>query len=458
MGDPRSSVARSLLLPFQVRWATDRARMKIGMFARQTGKTFTTTFEIVDRNVEASILGRRDPWVILSRGERQAKEAIEEGVKRHAAAFGLAFGDIGQYDWKDDVGCTHTAFEVKFGESRVTALPANPDTARGFSRNVFLDEFAIHRNSKEIWGALFPIISADWDIRVTSTPKGRQGKFYELMTGKDEVWSRHVVDIYQAVADGLPRNVEELRAGLGDEDLWAQEFELQWLDEASAWLTYELIASCEEAGAGSSDGYGGGVCFVGWDIAVRKDLSVIWVLELVGDVLWTREIIAMKRVKLTEQYDVFDDVMRRYRVGRACLDQTGLGEGPVAEMQRRHGSLRVEGVMFTGANKLVMATAGKQRFEDRTIRIPEGDYALRADLHKLRRVSGPTGAPRFVAERDDDHADRTWACFLAINAAGEAAVEAAGATVPSRRLVIPNSGGFGPLISGRRTTLFRGGR
>ena len=458
MGDPRTSVARSLLLPYQVRWANDRSRMKIGMFARQTGKTFTTTFEIVDRAVEASLTGKRDPWLILSRSEWQAKEAIEDGIKRHANAYQLGF-ESSEYDWKSEAGFSYTAHEVRFGSgSRVTALAANPDTARGPSRNVFLDEFAIHRDSKEIWGALFPVISAGWDIRVTSTPKGRQGKFYELMTGKDDVWSRHVVDIYQAVADGLPRDVDELRAGLGDEDLWAQEFELQWLDEASAWLTYELIASCEEAGAGSPDGYQGGVCFLGWDIAVRKDLSVIWVMEVVGDVLWTREIVAMKRVKLTEQYDVFDDVMRRYRVGRACLDQTGLGEGPVAEMQRRHGALRVEGVVFTGATKLVMATAGKQRFEDRTIRIPEGDAALRADLHKLRRVAGPTGAPRFVAERDDDHADRTWACFLAINAAGEAHVEAAGATVPPRPLPMPTGGGLGRLIAGRRTLLFRGGR
>ena len=32
---------------------------------------------------------------------------------------------------------------------------ANPDTARGFSANVFLDEFAFHKDSREIWKALF---------------------------------------------------------------------------------------------------------------------------------------------------------------------------------------------------------------------------------------------------------------------------------------------------------------
>jgi len=94
----------------------------------------------------------------------------------------------------------------------------------------------------------------------------------------------------------------------------------------------------------------------------------------------------------------------------------------VQDAQSRHGSLRVEGVLFTGPNKLTLATQGKEAFEDRRIRIPEGRNALRADLHKLKKMTGPTGAPRFVADSDAaGHADRTWACFLALNAAAHPA-------------------------------------
>lgn len=60
------------------------------MFARQTGKTFTTTLEIVLDCLEAEARGQRTRWVILSRGERQAKEAMNEGVKRHLEAAGVA--------------------------------------------------------------------------------------------------------------------------------------------------------------------------------------------------------------------------------------------------------------------------------------------------------------------------------------------------------------------------------
>ena len=36
-----------MLYPYQQRWLQSQSRFKIGMFARQTGKTFTTTLDIV---------------------------------------------------------------------------------------------------------------------------------------------------------------------------------------------------------------------------------------------------------------------------------------------------------------------------------------------------------------------------------------------------------------------------
>ena len=160
------------------------------------------------------------------------------------------------------------------------------------------------------------------------------------------------------------------------------------------------------------------------DIGARNDLFVIWVDELVGDVAWCREVIAERRISFAAQDELLADVFRRYRVVRCCMDQTGMGEKPVEDAKRLHGSSRVEGVLFTTPNKLVLATLGKEQFEDRKCRIPMGDAVLRTDLHKLKKVQGPTGAPRFVAESDSaGHADRAWAKFLAANAAHGQAVE-----------------------------------
>ena len=422
---PKGSPEPPVLYPYQQRWLADTSRLKAGMFARQTGKTFTAALEIVLDCTDAEDAGSASRWVILSRSERQAREAMEEGVKRHLSTLQRA------YDYVENDGLASAkvqVLEVRLpGGSRVTALPANPDTARGFSANVLLDEFAFHADSRKIWAALFPVISAGRKLRVVSTPNGKANKFYELMTDPEQLpegrnpWSRHVVDIHQAVADGLPRDVGLLRRGLGDPDAWAQEYELQWLDEASAWLPYDLLAGVEDKRAGDPKGFAGGQAFIGNDIGVRRDLWVAWVWERVGDVLWTREVRTLRRASFAAQAKALDELVERYRPRRIVMDQTGMGEAPTEAAKRRHGQRRVEGVLFTADRKQSLATLLKQHAEDRKMRIPV-DAAVRADLHSLRRVTTPAGNVRFDVHGGDasqagGHADRAWAAALGLYAA-----------------------------------------
>jgi phage FluMu gp28-like protein len=408
------------LYPYQRRWLADRARFKAAMVTRQGGKTkYMAAIEVIEDCLEAEARGERTRWIWLSRGERQAMEAMEEGLKPLCKVYGAAFEAL-DYVWEADSQLRYRASEIVFRKcgSRVTALPSNPDTARGFTANVVLDEFAIHPDSRKIWGALFPVISRKGlKLRILSTPNGRNNKFYEIITARDAIWSRHIVDIYQAVADGLERDIDELRAACGDQEVWAQEYELRFLDEATAWLSYDLITAVEHPEAGRPDKYAGNLCVVGNDIAARGDLWVAWVWEVVGDVLWTREVRELGRASFAEHDAAIAEIMSRYRVARLAMDQTGMGEKPVEDARRRYPG-RVEGVVFTAPAKLALATVAKAAFEDRKVRIPEGDPKLRADLHKLRKIVGPTGIPRFVAEAGGSgHADRAWAAFLGIAAA-----------------------------------------
>lgn len=421
---------------YQRRWLDDPARFKIGMFARQTGKTFTTSAEIVDDCVKAMIAERRTRWVILSRGERQAKEALDEAIKPLTKAYYAIYNALGR-NWDlpreeegvfkvqgetRDLDADYKTFEVIFPfGSRITAVPASPDTARGFSANMFLDEFAFHAQSKAIWGAAFPIVSkAGLRLRVTSTPNGKGNKFYEIMTGggPDDVWSRHTTTIHQAVADGLDRDVEELRRGLGDDDIWAQEYELKFLEDGGTVLPMEWVTACEHPDAGKPELYQGGLCVAGNDIAARGDLWVFWVFEIVGDVLVCRELTVKRKISFAEQDAIVAAAMNRYRITHLGVDQTGMGEKPVEDMQRSYGEDRVHGVLFNPSVKLDLANGARRRFEERRIRIPQGDDLLRQDLTKTKRLVGPTGIPRLLTERDEGgHADRFWAMCLAIGGA-----------------------------------------
>src|SRR4030095_12862536 len=63
-----------LLLPYQARWINDQSRFKIGVQARQTGKSFQTACEAAkDAFIDAGTT-----WVCLSSGERQSLEWMQK--------------------------------------------------------------------------------------------------------------------------------------------------------------------------------------------------------------------------------------------------------------------------------------------------------------------------------------------------------------------------------------------
>lgn len=202
------------------------------------------------------------------------------------------------------------------------------------------------------------------------------------------------------------------------------EYEIKWLDEALAWLDYDLINAAENPGAGHPDRYAGGDTYVGVDIGLRKDLWVAWVIERIGDVCWTREICTLKRQPFSVQDVVLDTLFERYEPVLIGMDQTGMGEKPVEDAQDRYGAGRVEGYLMSGPTKLRLATGLKQALQDRKLRIPAGDRVLRADLHSVRKEVSSSGTSRLVVEResegDGSHADRFWAAAMAIDAAGRA--------------------------------------
>lgn len=256
---------------------------------------------------------------------------------------------------------------------------------------------------------------------ITFTPKGKQNKAYEISQSK--MFSQHRTDIYEAVRQGCPHDIEELKSALADPELWAQEYEIKFLDEATAFVTYDLINEAESDLAGKPELAGAGPFYAGMDIGRRRDLTVIWVLEKSGDVLWTREVVELSRATFAAQADELDRVMRRYKPARVCVDRTGMGEKPVEDAQGKYGALRVEGVSFTQAVKLDLANGIIKKMQDRLLRIPHS-RAIRDDLHGVKKVVTSSGNVRFDAERTGDgHADRFWALALALHAGSAPAPE-----------------------------------
>lgn len=420
---PASAPPLLPLTTYQQRWLQDDARLKCARWARQTGKTFAATLEIAQR-----VVARREQWLIVSAGERQALEAIEQ-CARHCRALGLAVEVLTAQ--RVLAGAEYRRLEIRLPTgARVLALPANPATIRGYTAHVYLDEYAMHEDGDAIWAAVFPAITRGGRLLITSTPRGPHNKFAELC--RHPGIAQHVVTIEDAVAGGLvlrdergqPITPATLRALLADELAWQQEYLVQFIDAATTYFPAALLAAAEDAQATTvppPDWQPQGPLYIGVDVGRVHDLTVVWVLEAVDETLWTRAVLEWRQEPYRTQWAQLRPWLARAE--RAAIDATGLGHALAEEAAAHYPT--VEAVTLTAARKEALSLAVRRALEEGRLRLP-ASRAIVDDFAALRRLVGPTGTVRLDATRTaEGHADRYWACALAVGAASGPTVQPA---------------------------------
>lgn len=430
----------AIFLPFQERWIKDDARLKLMEKSRQIGISWATAYKAAERT--ALVDQKWDQWV-SSRDDLQARLFIED-CKLFAGILQIAAEDLGErvIDEKTKL----TAYVLQFASGkRIHSMSSNPDAQAGKRGGRILDEFALHPDPRKLWSIAYPGITWGGSMELISTHRGSHNFFNGLIRevrehGNPKHISLHRVTLQDALDQGflyklqkaLPKDHEVLdmdeaayfdfiKGGCADEESFQQEYMCEPADDDAAFLEYDLIAGCEYA---ASDDWEldldaiksrGGRLYAGLDIGRKKDLTVLWVLEELGDVLYTRLIIELKNMPKPDQEKVIWPVLAKLQ--RACFDNTGLGIGWTDDAQRAFGKYRVEGVTFTGRSKEAMAYPVRGRMEDKKLRIPYKPE-IRADLRAVTKVTTAAGNIRFTAERSENgHADRFWALALAVHAA-----------------------------------------
>ena len=206
-----------MLYSYQREAIENTARFTWNNWSRQVGKSHCFSLKRVLRG-----LARSRNQVFLSAGATQSRELMMK-AETHLRAMQIAASAV--IETKvifDDVEFTQMEIRVpSIGPGhkpfRVIGLPANPRTARGFTGDLFLDEFAVHQHDKEIWRAAFPIVSRDnGELDICSTPMGRQNMFYRLQ--QNDIFQHTTLTIHDAIAGGCPQDAEELHKGVDDED------------------------------------------------------------------------------------------------------------------------------------------------------------------------------------------------------------------------------------------------
>ena len=400
------------LLDYQREDVECEARFRWNCWARQTGKSFTKSLRRILRG-----LARGRTQIFLSAGERQSRELMQK-ARQHCEALKIATDFYDNRCFRD---LSIKQLEIRLpGGVRIIGLPANTQTARGFTGDVLLDEFAMHAFDRDIWAAMFPsLLRGDGELDVASTPKGRSNVFHQLRD--NEHFSTSIVTLPDAVAQGLDVDVEQIRSAMGDEELYRQEFLCEFLDEATAFLTFEQIEACQESGlklAGCIGDLSG--CphdlYMGVDIGRKHDLTVMWVLSQVGDVLRTVAVFELANVPFALQFDQLCELMQLRRLRRCSIDSGGLGMQLAEDLATTFGEHRVECVTFTVGGKSALAVGLRIAVECRRIRIPVDPVIVR-DWHSIERAVSEGGHFRLTASRwKEGHADRFWAAALGVHA------------------------------------------
>lgn len=425
----------AIFLPYQSRWVLDQSRLKLMEKGRQIGLSWSTAYATVSRTALAT--ARNDQWV-SSRDDIQARLFLED-CKLWSGNLDLAARDLGEVAL--DPEGKHSAYVLRFANGkRIHSMSSNPDAQAGKRGGRVLDEFALHPDPRKLWSIAYPGITWGGAMEVISTHRGSHNFFNQLIRearekGNPKKISLHRVTLEDALADGflwklqqsLPADDERqemdeadyfnwVKSGTADEESFLQEYMCQPADDDAAFLEYDLIAACEYPEGTAWTTIEGRQLYAGIDIGRKKDLTVIWILERLGDVLYTRHVETMRNMSKPDQEKVLWPWLDR--CVRSCVDATGLGIGWADDAQAKFGDYAVEAVTFTTRVKEALAYPVRSHMEERRLRIPY-DRDIRADLRSVTKQVTAAGNIRFTAERTPDgHADRFWALALALQAAG----------------------------------------
>ena len=443
MGNARNIPAEpgAIMLPYQSAWIRDDARLKLIEKSRQIGLSWATAYAAVSRT---ALMGQRyDQWV-SSRDDIQAQLFLED-CKLWAGNLKIAAEDLGEVviDPKD----RQTSYTLRFANGRrINSMSSNPNAQAGKRGGRILDEFALHPDPRKLWTIAYPGITWGGAMELISTHRGSNNFFNQLVReikeqGNPKGISLHTVTLQDALDQGFLWKLQQalppddkrqamdeaayfdfIRSGAADEESFQQEYMCRPADDDAAFLDYDLIARSEYPQGIDWEAIEDGTLFLGIDIGRKKDLTVLWLIEKLGDVFYTRRIITLQNMTKPDQEKVIWPWIAQVLAsgGRVAIDNTGLGIGWVDDAQAKFGKYRVEGVNFTAQSKEAMAYPVRGAMEDRRMRIPY-DPKVRADLRSVTKQVTGAGNIRFTAERTPDgHADRFWALALAIHAASDA--------------------------------------
>jgi phage FluMu gp28-like protein len=437
---------------FQLSHLNDNSTFRIEDKSRQIAWSWLAAAEAV-----ASAIVDDEDTIFVSINLEEAKEKV-----RYARRI---------YDCLEMGGLPRLATDNQLGlefatpnRARITSLPSKPPRGRARA-NVVLDEFAHVQHDKKIYTAALPVISKGGRLRIGSSPFGATGVFYEVYsealqaypgyTRKRTPWwevfsfCKNVPEA-RKLAPALDTDariemfgtdrIKAIYANMVLED-FQQEYEAEFVDESSAWITLSEIKAAQDpellCAFGLMRGENSGKVFEAIEKVARwvEEKKIERVLDAGVDIGRTRNTteiylvgesttrsfplrlcLTLDNVEYDDQLGVLSHVLKSLPVARMLVDQNGIGNN-LAENLRKMFPAKAQGVTFSLETKKLWATDAKMLVQQHKTPLPQ-DRDLAYQIHSIKRVVTASKNLVFDTDRNEKHhADKFWAWALSLAAA-----------------------------------------
>lgn len=439
---------------FQVAHLNDNSTFRLENKSRQIAWSWIIAAEAI---AEAILDVRSSIFVSISKDEAKEKIRYAKLVFENLEGFHLP-----------RLKNPDNQFELEFDNgARLISHSSRPP--RGKARmNIYLDEFAHVRNDRQIYTAALPIISKGGRLRMGSSPMGASGVFWEVDTQSIRAypgysrrrtpwWEANAFCLNVSQAKNLAPpmltgkrvemfgndRIKAIYANMPLED-FQQEYEAEYVDEVTAWITWEEIKqnqpqATDEFLCAIGSGRGNDLSRInqaiknlkqwvaekkveivfsgGMDIGRTRNTSELYLVgESTTKTYPLRLALTMDNTEFDDQLSVVMNVMANLPVKKLLIDQTGIGRN-IAENAMKKFPSKVEGVDFTNSTKQLWAGNTKMVMQQRKAPIPI-DRELAYQVHSIKKLITPSKNVVFDTDRNEKHhADKFWALALAHSAA-----------------------------------------
>lgn len=426
---------------FQHDWLFEDGRLAICNKSRQIGTSHTTAAVGV---LWGAFHG--ELTTIISIGQLESDEVLDK-CKRHVGVLQKLGSTMART-------VRANSSEIVFATGgRILALPSSG--GRGFSGNVFLDEFAYQEHSGKVWDAAAPVTLLGHKMRVVSTPNGIGNDFHQLWEraiatdvepapglehlGKQKsAWRTHEIPLSLALAQSYPVDLQHCwELAKGDPRLFEQMFNCSFLDNILQYIPGEVIAECLSAEVlNAGDPIEGGEYYAGLDIGREADLTCLIVLRMNGRRATMVFLKTMKRTDSDGLEEMVSAAFKKYKLKRLCIDSTGLGTFPADRIKKQHSERidvphrrpRVEAINFGPKSKESLATGLYAAMTGGNLVLPATDASMpgcepntakniQKEIASIRRIITSSANIQYeTPHTSEGHGDRAWALMLALHA------------------------------------------